>query len=264
MKAGFLFLFILIFIGLIVGFFYLPQFRIKEISIKSNDNDAVGQQQLVREVKNAIAGKFFGIFPADNFFILPKGKIIANILNKSLLFKNVSIDKIFPQKISIDIETRKPEALWCLDKMATSTNLADPALRSFSEGGCAFVDDDGFIFKLAPDFSGPIFLKFFDERPAAPEIGKNMLLTDQFKNLIIFKNLLAGRDINIQKINLKEDGIFELYASEGWYLILSEKNEPTPSLNNLELILDGTIKDQRPNLEYIDLRFGNKVFYKLK
>ncbi len=246
MKAGFLFLFILIFIGLIVGFFYLPQFRIKEISIKSNDNDAVGQQQVVGEVKNAMAGKFFGIFPADNFFILPKGEIAADILKKSLLFKSVSIDKIFPQKISVDIETRKPEALWCRGE------------------SCAFVDDSGFIFELAPDFSGPIFLKFLDERPAAPEIGKNILLTDEFKNLIIFKNLLAGRDINIQKINLKEDGIFELYASEGWYLILNEKNEPGTSLNNLELILDGTIKDQRPNLEYIDLRFGKKVFYKLK
>lgn len=247
LREGFFLLLILISLGLIVGFFYLPQIRIKAILVKGGDDGVSGwREAIIEEARKIMAGKIFGIFPADNFFILPKAKITDDILNTSLMFKSVSIDKIFPQKISLNIETRKPEALWCKNE------------------SCAFVDPGGFIFAPAPDFSGPIFLKFSDERPAAPEMGKNMLSPDEFKNLITFKNLLAGRGINIRKINLKEDGVFEFYSSEGWYLILKGENEPVSSLNNLELILDSAVKNQRPDLEYIDLRFGKKVFYKLK
>ena len=42
------------------------------------------------------------------------------------------------------------------------------------------------------------------------------------------------------------------------------KMNPDQTFGNLELVLDQDIKEKRPNLDYIDLRFGKKVFYMLK
>jgi hypothetical protein len=76
--------------------------------------------------------------------------------------------------------------------------------------------------------------------------------------------LLKENGFDISKIILKDAGIREVYLKEGWYILLNDKNEPDQTFSNLELVLDQEIKEKRPKLDYIDLRFGKKVFYKLK
>ena len=133
-----------------------------------------------------------------------------------------------------------------------------------SKEECAFVDEKGFIFGPAPTFSGTIFPKFFDKRGQPSAIGKEMIPETEFQKLRSFKELLAKNDINVAKIILQDEAIYEVYSKEGWYILLNAKNEPNPSFNNLKLVLDTQIKEKRLKLEYIDLRFGKKVFYKLK
>ena len=191
-------------------------------------------------------------------------------MQKFPILKRITVIRDFSQKLSVEIEERKPEAIWCLsstsDLIATSTA---PTADS-----CAFVDEKGFIFGSAPLFSGTIFLKFFDERGQSTStgvilgkpagIGKEMISDAEFQKLRAFKDLLVKNDINIVKIILRDEGIYEVYSREGWYILLNAKNEPNPSFNNLKLVLDTQIKEKRQKLEYIDLRFGKKVFFKLK
>ncbi len=91
-----------------------------------------------------------------------------------------------------------------------------------------------------------------------------MISSTEFEKLRAFKDLLVKNDINIVKIVLMDEGMYEVYSKEGWYILLNTKNEPNPSFNNLKLVFDTQIKEKRLKLEYIDLRFGQKVFFKLK
>ncbi|KKT28001.1 MAG: hypothetical protein UW15_C0039G0006 [Parcubacteria group bacterium GW2011_GWC1_44_10] len=62
---------------------------------------------------------------------------------------------------------------------------------------------------------------------------------------------IANKDI---KITLKE----------GWHILLSLNVPAEESAANLKLLLDKKIGKQRSKLEYIDLRFLDKAFYKLR
>ncbi len=261
---------IFLFLGGVVGFFYIPKFRISEISIEGAN--VLDKEQLKEEIAGWLKGKFFKIFPYDNIFLLPKEKIITSLLENFPILKKLDIERNFPQKIYVLIEERKPAAILCTGSTATSTDSGGPASTSASLGGesCVFMDENGFIFQPAPSFSGGIFVKFIDERQASSSpsgntaIGKETITESELQKLLSFEKLLAGKSIGVSKIILKDGKEYEVYLKEGWHILLNSKNEPNSSFNNLLLILDSNVKEKRPKIEYVDLRFGNKVFYKFK
>lgn len=255
LKVGIFASLLIFFVSGIVGFFYISKFRINEISVEGAN--ILDGAKIKDETANSLSCSFLKIVPCDNIFILSEAKIITGLLQKFPVLKNVAINRDFPQKISVILEERKPEALWCKASRASATSAV-------LGRECAFVDEKGFIFQSAPSFSGTIFLTFFDERQPNAGIGKGMMTESEFQKLLSFKELLVKNNINVAKIVIKDGEEREVYLKEGWYVKLNSKNEPNPSFNNLELILDTTIKEKRPKLEYIDLRFGKKVFFKYK
>ncbi|MDP3052079.1 MAG: FtsQ-type POTRA domain-containing protein [bacterium] len=262
-KASLILFCVLLFIGIVIAFFNLSKFRIRQISIEG----AIGldQEQLKGETLNFLKGKYLKLFPYDNIFILPEGKLAADLSEIFPLLKEIVISRDFPQKISIAVEERKAEALWCAGSDSASIPASSTStLDSLSKESCAFADDSGFIFQPAPNFSGAIFLKFFDEREQMSGMGKMMTDSSEFKKLSSFAGLLKEKGFDVSKIILKDAGIYEVHLKEGWYILLNDKNEPDQTFGNLELILDQDIKEKRPKLDYIDLRFGKKVFYKFK
>jgi len=262
-KASLILFCVLLFVGIVIAFFNLSKFRISQISIEGAV--VLDQEQFKGETLNFLKEKYLKLFPYDNIFILPEGKLAADLSEIFPLLKKIVISRDFPQKISIAIEERKAEALWCADSDSASIPASSTStLESLPKESCAFADADGFIFQPAPSFSGAIFLKFFDEREQPSGMGKMMTDGDEFQKLTSFAGLLKENGFDISKIILKDAGIREVYLKEGWYILLNDKNEPDQTFSNLELVLDQEIKEKRPKLDYIDLRFGKKVFYKFK
>lgn len=259
LKAGLILLGILFLTGGIVSFFYVPRFRINEIAV--GGANAADESELKTEIENILKRKILKFLPADNIFLLPKTKIAAFLLQSFPILKKADIERSFFQKISVSVEERKPAALLCFDSAATSTDL--------TSGPCLFMDENGILFQEAPSFSGEIFVKFIDERQATSSsenlaIGRETIPEPELRKLLSFEKSLAGQAMAVSKIILKDGGEYEVYLKEGWYIKLNNKNEADLSFGNLQLVLEETIKEKRSNLEYIDLRFGNKVFFKFK
>jgi len=232
----------------IVALFYIPYFKIKKISIEGNSS--VDSEKIMANVSNYLAGKEFKIFPKDNFLILSKKEIVDSILKEFPRLKKVSLNKNFPDTISIKVTERNNEALFCFQN---------------KDEGCAFIDEDGFVFDKAPYFSAGVYLSFFNDTASTTwKLDFQVIPEEQFKKLIDFKNLLTEENIKIFQIILKKEGIYQLQTSEGWYILLNEQSNIRLSFDNLKTTLDSTIKNNRQKLDYIDLRFGNKVFYKFK
>ncbi len=240
--AGAVFLFLLIISGLL----YLPYFKIQKISISGNN--FLETKMIITEVQDFLARKNLFIVPQDNILLLSKKILKSDLLNKFPRAEAISINKNLPHEISINITERKQEALFC---------------GSQSNSQCAFIDENGYIFENAPYFSDNLYLKFFDERSETASIGKNILTQDKFRNLISFKNLLSQENIKIFKINLEKEGIYKLSTDAGWLIMLNEQNEPNLTFENLKITLN-KIGNKQNILDYIDLRFGNKVYYKFK
>lgn len=228
-------------------FFHASFFKIKEIAIKGNDSISV--EVLRDKVAERLNGSYYGIFPRDNIFFIPKEEIKKDILSGIPRVKNIRLDrKIFFRNLAVEITERQNGGILCRREV------------------CSFVDEDGFVFEKAPYFSGGVYLRFFDERVASSSSiakGENILPSGEFKKLIDFDEIISKVGMDISKIILKKEEIYELYTAEGWRVLADSQNTQNDLFRNLTVALD-EIKDERLKLDYIDLRFGNRVFYKFK
>ncbi|PIR57939.1 MAG: hypothetical protein COU71_01310 [Parcubacteria group bacterium CG10_big_fil_rev_8_21_14_0_10_38_31] len=248
LKLSLYLLAIICLFSVFVSFFYIPKFKIKEIEINGISSD--NKDKLSNKFSVVMVDKYLGIFPYNNIFIFPEGKLKADVLSEYPDIKEIDFKNFFPGKVLTTASERDLFAVWC-----------------FKEGDCSFVDEDGFIFKSAPVFYGNIFLKFFDERRGSSsdglDKGKQALDKNDFDKLVDFINFTASKNILIYKIFIRDEGVYDLETILGWHILLNKENNPEEAFQNLRIILDSQIKeDYVDKIGYIDLRFGNKIFYK--
>ena len=253
-------IFVAVFTG-IVAFFRIPYFQVKKIEISGNS--LIDGDDLTDAVKVKMDGKYLWLFPKTNIFIMSKDKILAELPENFKRIKNISLDKKYFGTIAVKIEERNNKALFC------------------EKEDCAYADENGFVFEKAPYFSGAVFLKLVDQRNSDSGenakkndgyLGTNLIEESEFKKILEFAGLArldsarlaAKTGGGVSEVVLKKENIYEFYTQEGWKIILNDKNEPQSAYLNLITALDANIKDKRPKLDYIDLRLGNKIYFKCK
>lgn len=115
---------------------------------------------------------------------------------------------------------------------------------------CHYVNQSGEVVTEAPRLQGTLFPKLYDERATAPSV-------------IIEERLLAfiRRFYDFGQFIVKNDETIEI----GWHgtmrIKTTLKDDPKKVAENLALILEKEIGDRRDDVDYIDLRFGNRAYY---
>ena len=245
-------IFVAVFAG-VVAFFRIPYFQVEKIEI--NGNNLINSDDLIKKIKTNLEGKYFGLFPKANIFLIPKDKILAELPEEFKRIKKISLDKKYFSAIAVKLEERSNAVLFC------------------EKEDCAYADENGFVFEKAPYFSGAVFLKLVEQRnsdsgenaKAIDEyLGTSLIAESEFKTILEFTGLAAKTGGGVSEVILKKENIYEFYTQEGWKIILNDKNDPQSAYINLITALDANIKDKRQKLDYIDLRLGNKIYFKYK
>lgn len=214
----------------------LSWFRIQNIEV----NGAEENEKIAKDlIKENLSGRIFLFFPADNIFLIDEQGLIQEIKNKFLVVESADLmTNFFSREIKINIKNRQIFAFSCL------------------EAECFYLDEKGVLFKQAPIVSGGIFLEVV---ASSSRQFKGDFYKISFLARKIEENL---KEDKLSKIILKDENSFELVFVSGLKIISDLETSPEKILRNLNIVLQN-IKD-RKNLEYIDLRFGNKAYYKLK
>src|SRR3989338_7315150 len=245
-------IFAAVFVG-VVAFFRIPYLQVEKIEISGNS--LVGGDDLTSAIKAKMEGKFLWLFPKANIFIMPKDKISAELPENFKRIKKISLDKKYFGAIAVKIDERNNAVLFC------------------EKEDCAYADEKGFVFEKAPYFSGAVFLKLVEQRNSDSGenaktideyLGTSFIAESEFKKILEFDGLINKIGGGVSEVVLKKENIYEFYMNEGWKIILNDKNEPQSAYLNLITALDANIKDKRPKLDYIDLRLGNKIYFKYK
>ena len=245
-------IFAAIFAG-VVAFFRIPYLQVDKIEISGNN--LINSNDLIKKIKTNLEGKYFGLFPKANIFIIPKDKISAELPENFKRIKKISLDKKYFGAIAVKIDERNNAVLFC------------------EKEDCAYADEKGFVFEKAPYFSGAVFLKLVEQRNSDSGenaktideyLGTSFIAESEFKKILEFDGLINKIGGGVSEVVLKKENIYEFYMNEGWKIILNDKNEPQSAYLNLITALDANIKDKRPKLDYIDLRLGNKIYFKYK
>lgn len=116
---------------------------------------------------------------------------------------------------------------------------------------CYYVNREGLIVEGAPQLKGELFPKLYDEREGEKHIEERLLA---------FVNYFYA----LGQFVVKNDETLEIGWPGAMQLKISLKDNPQEVAKNLALILEKEIGDRRDKVDYIDLRFGNRVYYKLK
>jgi cell division septal protein FtsQ len=225
---------------------------LKVQKIKISGLVVLKKETIVGEVNEILnSKKWWGIFPKNNLLFFSKTDLTNRLLAKFRRIASLEISKdLLDSAIEIRVQEREPEAALCRR----------------GEDLCFFVDKTGFVYEQAPLFLGELFLKFYDERSQKTKPGSFLLPEDDFARLIKFVNLFEKGfpELSVSSIVLETNGIYNFYTNEGWYFILDRKDDWGLVYENLTSVLNEVIQDERKNLEYLDLEFGNKVFYKFR
>ncbi|OHA19531.1 MAG: hypothetical protein A2836_03300 [Candidatus Taylorbacteria bacterium RIFCSPHIGHO2_01_FULL_45_63] len=246
-------------LALFVWFARSDNFRIKQVEVAGTA--ITSPEDITTLVLQVLSGSYFGVVPRNHFLFYQKAPIEKAILGAWKRIERVAVESKDITTLVVGVEERKPVGLWCLSTMEES--------RPVFSNECYLLDQEGFIFAKAADFSGETFIRYYGKVAAPDPIGSYFLTPAAFKEMNFFFN-------SIQKLNLVPERLFvsvsgerELLIKGGARLFLPKDADLGDALENLELALkDDAFSEKAEDipftLDYIDLRFNNKIFYKLR
>lgn len=218
------------------SFFWLPYFRISKLEI---NDPLVNKREVEERLSLSLSSLTQFLLPKNNFFLFPSKSVEEAILESGLGVAKVK--KRFPNKVFVEFEEIKPKFLYC------------------KEENCFYIDKNGIPYETAPFFSdSPIPILEIEKEI---HIGEELIPKTETEFLIEFGKEIQNSGFSTQKIKIAKD--LEIFTNEGWKLIfILGKKDSKDLTNKLSLLFERKIKD-RSKLDYIDMRFPNKAYYKL-
>ena len=230
------------------GFFWIPYFRITNIVA----DDYISGSELERAISPYLASVNRFRLPQNNFFLFDPGKIVELLKEKEVGV--ATADKKFPKTLEIKFPDTEPWLIYCAPAVAS-------AEAGHSDGKCYYISPSGFLTDSAPRFSENPLPRITTEG-GDKKIGDSLLSDDEIFFLKTATAELKKIGITIKEIAIAKD--IRLSTKENWYLLIDKDADIAKVFADLKLLLEQKIKEGRVRLEYIDMRFENKAFYKLR
>lgn len=242
----------------LIGFYLL--FRIPAVRVSAfrvTGAAPVEAATVTAAAEGGLSGSFFFFFPHSNTFFYPRAALARKLLSEFPQFADVAVGVAGFRAIGISVTERVPAALWCEGAAA-------------APGACYLMDGSGYVFAPAP--SADSSLRFFGALPSGSPIGGRYFASDRFSRLRAFAAAVAETGLRPEAISWLSGDDFILETDGGPEIIFSETGaDPAVAASNLKALFangifsaGGGSGESLARVLYVDLRFNNKVFYKLK
>jgi cell division septal protein FtsQ len=252
LKSGALFLLIIVAVAGLHFLSYSPRFTIQTITVQGANKMP---PDLVRSYAQSILDDHrFHFFSRRNIFLYPKSAIAHAVAENfpRIASASVSRENMLSNDLVIHITERQAFARWCQDPSDASQ--------------CLLMDEQGYIFADASDgeeFPSSSY-RFVGGFSGVNPIGQTFAL-GHLPGIVALLKLLGNADFGPLGAALQGDNDFYVTLRQGFFIKASFGEDPNTLVRNLQLILQSdTLRDKTDQLEYVDLRFGNRVYFKLK
>jgi len=248
------FLLLIAFFGVTVYVLIFSNFlQVNNINIQGTSE--LKYEDVYGKLEASISGKYFVFIPKDNFIIISSKRIKKDLSEEFRKIRSVEVKKTFPDRIDVKIEERKALIVWC------------------AGSSCYIIDEQGYAYTEANFESEEIrqnnLIKITDLSGKSLELGEK-ILEPEYVNFIFNIRDVIERETGIgisdeYQTQFRISGEIHIKTSDGWYVYLSSDLPLDQSARTLKAFLEKEIPNElRPELEYVDLRVENKVFYKIK
>ena len=232
---------VLVLIGLVV----LLWFGVRRHEVTITSVDVSGTQFIdAREVESltqeTLEGNYFWFVPKRNALFYPKGEIERRLTETFFPINILSIDRDGLKGLLISIEERQMIAEWC------STSTTTP---------CYLVDKTGLLFEEANKNSGTLV---YQSEPL--ELGTTFLDGEFFELHNFITTLRTVTNRAAETILVDQHGDVFVFFREGGELRFVRTHDKEALLDNIISTFSSKRFQTDEILEYVDFRFGNKVY----
>lgn len=233
--------------GIIVlaGFYFFafsPYFQIKEVRVEGAQK--ISADTLRDFVRGALVSKIL-FWPTKNIFAVNTEEIEKTGLAQFPPIYRLTIKRKLPNELLVKVVERMSVGQLC------------------ASGKCYMIDSAAVIFEQETEInpSAGLVIKLNDNFALAP--GEPALTEAQMASVLaLYKSASEKYGIALKEIAV-EDKKLTAKTSEGWEIYFDANGNIAQQISNFEALVDKLLwPGKRAGLEYIDLRFGDKVYYK--
>lgn len=259
-----------------------PYFRVKTVSLSGMQE--ISEHDLRETIAQYLSGSTKYFIPRDEMFFISAAGLSARIREAFPKAKDVVVQKKYPAMLSVDVRERD---LWGL--VCPPDSIPPPALaaeepvsatgkiifhdeekpETFSPEvpkNCLFIDEGGIAFGaldgLGTGVLPTLYVKAGEAVSGVPVLGKNII--DYFKSV----HELLEKKLGLTLVGLADTPEnpkdYKLIVGGDWYILVSKTDTPAVWVEQVKTLIVKKFDGNTDHISYIDLRFGNKVFYKLK
>ena len=229
----------------------LAYLRIGEVRVEGT---ALISPDGIREaVRDELGGSYWRLIPRDFIPLVSREALEQALRERFPQIAEVSVDVRLPNRLAVNIRERRLWGAYCTRQ--------DPALPPAS---CFYVDAEGTAYEPLSGFEGSLLPIVYS--PLAAKAGERAVSTETISFFGKAADALGGIDMKplVLSLSTSTPGDSRLLLAGRWEIWVSLGRPVEEWLDVLNTVLEKDIGARRRELQYIDLRFGNKVFYKYR
>lgn len=215
-------------------------------TVTASGGETISTTEVAAAAQRLLEGEYIGLVPRRFAWWYPKEEILAAVTSVPRL-KNPYINRVGGTKLQITFEEYLPYALWCESK---------------DSDNCIFIDAAGYAFTPAPQLTGGALPRFITIG-TTPVIGATMVPLSDMQAMEMLRREVS-KELSLPIAYVETDIMRDVFmgVSGGGEIKASLRLTPQETFENLRSVLSAPeFADIKPgSFQYIDLRFGNKVF----
>lgn len=250
----------------VVGFFLLLNLDFLRVSrVIVNGQTSVDKIEIEKRVEDYLAGNYLIFIPRNSIFFISKKALITNLGNQYPGLKEINISWPDLNTLQVMVADEALKVLWCVDKEKGSD--------------CYYLTSGGLAYQLAPNFSDNLFTEIHTKQPLS-RLGKQVIKPLSLNRAIeildfVRRGLTLWPNPNLKFLFAKS------YADDDFMIYLeTEDNQQIKVFFNTKqtaeaviIALNSALKNEdfiidwqknSGHLEYLDLRFPGKIFYRFR
>jgi cell division septal protein FtsQ len=252
--AGFFAAVFFVIVGALALLSRAPFLRISAVNIVGAQSVATSSIDAL--VRQQISGAYWYLFAKDDIFLYSKPVVVSALEAHYPMLKQIDVHAQDFHTIVVSVIERQPVALWCGD--ASSTNCFD-------------MDEDGIVYASASDLGNiptPSGSVTYLGALSGTRLPQQYLTSDQFHSLFALVSALSQKvgSSSVMSVAVDENHDAEAHFANGFLLKFALADASGDIFDRFALALrsDPFKTHQLTDFQYLDLRFGDKLYYKLK
>jgi len=236
-----------------IWFVNQPRFAIRDVKIVGKTKEPI---PIIRgSVASYFESPLAYLFDRQTVFTASRSNLAKTLEVSFPRLTAATVDWDHEGTMTISLSDREPVYIW--KATATSTDEYD-------------VDSNAFVFAIRKHFavdktSSTSPIAFVGGIQAVNPIGKYALSKDMFSWFLLVKDEIAKIGVYVKEIEVGESGDLTLYTTEGWKLMINKRDDNRTISQYLKATLsavDSEGKVVRSDLEYVDMRFPKKAYFR--